>query len=144
MVCAMPRAPRPQSFRLPQQLLDQLRRVAERRSTSQTALVRRYIEEGLKMDEYPMIVFRDGALGRRAMLEGSRLDVVQIIETIRNSDGSIEAAAEYLSLSVARVQACVRYYADHAEEIDEYAAQVDEETERLRAAWERQQAALAS
>jgi len=140
----MPRGPRPQSFRLPTQLLEKLRLAAERRSVTQTALVQRYIEEGLRMDEYPMIVFRDSVMGRRAMLEGTRLDVPQVVETVRNSDGSIEEAADYLRLSVAEVRACVRYYADHKEEIDEYAARVDEENERLRAAWERQQAALTS
>ena len=83
------------SFRLPRWLLAQLKRAAERRQTSQTGLVQRYLDEGLKMDSYPMIVFRDSSLGRRAMLEGTRLDVAQVIETIRNENGSVEVAADY-------------------------------------------------
>jgi uncharacterized protein (DUF433 family) len=138
----VPRSVRPHSFRLPELLLDELRRVAERRSLSQTTLVVRYIAEGLKMDEHPMIVFRDSVLGRRAMLQGSRLTVAQVVETIRNSNGSIEEAAEYLSLPVGKVRASVRYYADNRDEVDAYAARVDEENERLRAAWEREQSAL--
>jgi uncharacterized protein (DUF433 family) len=128
---------------LPAPLLEQLRRVAERRSLSQTTLVVRYIAEGLKMDEHPMIVFRDSVLGRRAMLQGSRLTVAQVVETVRNSNGSIEGTAEYLSLPVGKVRACVRYYADNRDEVDAYAARVDEENERLRAAWEREQSVLA-
>lgn len=134
---------RHRSFRLPEALLEQLRRTAERRSTSQTALVERYIEEGLKMDAYPRIVFRDSPLGRRAVLEGTRLDVAQVVETVRNS-GSIEAAAAYLALSAPQVRACLQYYADHQEEVDAYSARIGEENERLRAAWEREQALLAS
>ncbi len=140
----MPRSARPQSFRLPAPLLERLRRAAERRSVSQTALVQRYLEEGLKMDEFPMIVFRDSPTGRQAMLEGTRLTVVQVLDTVRNSDGSIEAGADYLRLSVRQVQACVRYYADNRSEVDAFAARVEEENERLRAAWEREQSVLAS
>lgn len=140
----MPRSSRPQSFRLPEYLLERLRRAAERRSVSQTDLVQRYLDEGLKMDEYPMIIFRSSPTGRRAMLEGTRLTVAQVVETVRDSDGSVEDAADYLRLSARQVRACVRYYADNREEVDAYAARVGEENERLRAAWEREQSVLAS
>ncbi len=96
------------------------------------------------MDEFPMIVFRDSPTGRQAMLEGTRLTVAQVLDTVRNSDGSIEAGADYLRLSVRQVQACVRYYADNRSEVDAFAARVEEENERLRAAWEREQSVLAS
>src|SRR3712207_2421553 len=79
-----------QSFRLPVDLLSRLRDVAARRGTSQTALVQRYLEEGLRMDEYPLIVFRDSTVARRPMLEGTRLDVAQVVATIRDEAGSVE------------------------------------------------------
>jgi uncharacterized protein (DUF433 family) len=127
------------SFRLPRRLLNELRRVAGQRRTSQTALVERYVEEGLKLDAYPMIAFRDSPVGRRAMLEGTRLDVAQVVDTVRNEGGSVEAAADYLGLSLSQVRACVRYYADNRDEVDAYAARVEEENDRLRVAWEREQ-----
>lgn len=139
----MPRSLRPQSFRLPEPLLERLRRAAARRSMSQTELVQQYLDEGLKMDDYPMIVFRSSPLGRRAMLEGTRLTVAQVVETVRNSDGSVDEAADYLQLPIHQVRACVRYYADNRDEVDAYAALVDEENERLRLAWEREQSVLA-
>src|SRR3989442_7876351 len=79
------------SFRLPSRLLDRLRTHADRRGVSQTALVARYIDEGMKMDSYPLIVYRDSPLGRPPMLEGSRLDVVQVVETVRNQGGDVAA-----------------------------------------------------
>ena len=94
------------------------------------------------MDSYPFVVFRDGPLGRRAMLEGTRLDVAQVVETVRNAS-SVEEAAAYLSLSPGQVQACVRYYADHRREIDDYAKRVAAENESLRAAWNGERALLA-
>jgi hypothetical protein len=44
---------------------------------------RRYIEEGIRQDEHPLIYFREGAAGRRPALLGSRLGVAEAIETIR-------------------------------------------------------------
>jgi uncharacterized protein (DUF433 family) len=131
-----------QSFRLPRALLDRLRGRAARGQTSQASLVARYIDEGIKLDAYPLIVFRDSPVGRRAMLEGSRLDVAQIIQTLRNEGGSVEAAAKYLDLTPAQVRACIRYYADNEEEVRGFSERMDAENERLRASWEREQALL--
>jgi uncharacterized protein (DUF433 family) len=130
------------SFRLRRRLLTELKRVAAQRRTSQTALVERYLEEGLKLDAYPMIVFRDSPVGRRPMLEGTRLDVAQVVDTVRNEGGSVEAACDYLSLSSSQVRACVHYYADNKDEVDAYADRVEEENERLRVAWERERELL--
>jgi uncharacterized protein (DUF433 family) len=131
-----------QSFRLPRALLDRLRGHAARRQASQASLVARYIEEGIKLDNYPLIVFRDSPVGRRAMLEGSRLDVAQVVQTLRNEGGSLEAAGTYLSLTPAQIRACVRYYADNAEDVRAYSERIDAENARLRASWEREQAVL--
>jgi uncharacterized protein (DUF433 family) len=76
------------------------------------------------------------------MLEGISLDVAQVVETAREESGSVEAAADYLALTVPQVRACVRYYADHQNEIDEYAARVQAD-ERLRDAWQRERELLA-
>jgi len=35
------------------------------RGPGQTALAERYIEEGIRQDEHPLIYFREGAAGRR-------------------------------------------------------------------------------
>jgi uncharacterized protein (DUF433 family) len=69
-------------------------------------------------DTHPLISVRDGAAGPRAALVGTRLDVAQVISTIRQNNDSVEQAADYLDLPVAHVEACVRYYRDHQDEID--------------------------
>ena len=131
------------SFRLPRRLLSEIRQRADRSGMSQTTLVERYLEEGTRMDEHPMIVFRDSPLGRRAMLAGTRLDVSQVIDTVRAEGGSVEAAAAYLGLGSHHVRACVQYFAEHQAEVDAYAERVVAENERLHEAYERQQALLA-
>jgi hypothetical protein len=47
------------------------------------------------MDEHPLIYFRDGASGRRPALLGTRLDVADVNETIRENDRSVERTAAY-------------------------------------------------
>lgn len=130
----------PFSARLRTQTLAHLRRRAGRVGEHQAALVDRYLEEGLRMDDHPLISFRDGAAGRRPALAGTRLDVWQVIETIRQNDNDVTAAADYLELSVPRVEACVDYYAEYQHEIDEWTARAHDEAERAELAWRRRQA----
>jgi hypothetical protein len=56
------------------------------------------------MDEHPLIYFREGASGRRPALLGTRLDVADVIETVRVNDRSVERAAAYLELPVGMAQ----------------------------------------
>src|SRR5712691_7415972 len=100
---------------------EDLERRAREAGETRNALAERYIAEGLRMDEHPRISFRDGAPGRRAALVGTRLDVWQVIETLRNHGNSLEEAAEYLDLPVETVRAAVRYYAAHRDEVDTFA-----------------------
>lgn len=92
----------------------------------QTALAERYIEEGLRHDEHPLVYFRDGETGRRPALLGTRLDVADVVTTIRQNDNSVEEAADYLEVPVEQIDACLRYYVDYKNEIDAW-------TERARA-----------
>ena len=131
-------AKRQLAFRVRPQTLAHLKQRAKESGRSQTDLAERYVEEGLRMDEHPLIVFRDGATGRRPGLAGSRLDVWQVVETVKQN-GSVEQAATYLELPPERVQACVRYYAAYQSDIDDWTERAHVVAERERASWERQQ-----
>jgi uncharacterized protein (DUF433 family) len=123
------------SVRVSAGTFDELERRAHERGVSRNALTERYIAEGVKMDEHPDVAFRDGALGRRAVLAGTRLDVWQVVETVRNAAGSVEEAAEYLGLPTSRVQAAVGYYAVYRDEVDAIAERERAVAERAEAAW---------
>jgi uncharacterized protein (DUF433 family) len=135
-------AKQPLAFRVLPRTLEHLRRRAREAGQPQTALAERYIEEGLRMDEHPMIYFRDGAGGRRPALHGTRLDVADVIETIWQNDRSVERAAAYLELPVDRVEACLRYYADYGEEVAEWIDRAHAVAEREEARWRRRGEAL--
>jgi uncharacterized protein (DUF433 family) len=132
------------SLRLRAATLDRLARRASRVGELKTSLAARYVEEGLRMEEHPGIVFRSGPAGRRAGLAGHRLDVWQVIETVRNEAGDLEAAAGYLDVSPGLVAAAVEYYGDHADEIDAQIAENTRLAEEMEAAWRRRRSILAS
>jgi uncharacterized protein (DUF433 family) len=133
----------PLTFRVPPRTLKHLKRRAREAGQKQTALAERYIEEGLRMDEHPVIYFRDGASGRRPALMGTRLDVADVIDTIRQNDRSVERTAAYLELPADRIEACLRYYADYGDEIDEWIDRAHAIAEREETRWQRRGEALA-
>ena len=115
---------------------------ARRRQVNPLSLARTLLDESLRRLRHPGIGFRDGPDGRRAAIEGRRLDVWQVMETVWASDGKIDESADYLKLRPDQVQSAVGYYAEFSDEIDEQIARNKHEADRERAAWVRQQAAL--
>lgn len=112
------------SFRLSSRTLELLGERAGETSESRNALAERLLDEGLRIDRHPLIRFRTGGSGlRRPALVGTRVDIWQVIDTVRGEDGDVADAAEYLGLTEAMVRAAVDYYADFAEEIDAYRAE---------------------
>ena len=74
---------------------------------NKSRLAERYIDEGVRMDDHPGIVFRDGPTGRRAGLACGP-DVWEVIGALRSSelegDEAIRATAEWSGLSVRQVR----------------------------------------
>jgi uncharacterized protein (DUF433 family) len=115
---------------------------------SAAALYERFLDEGLRHEDHPLIVFRDAAGGRRATLAGSRVSVAQVIETVKATEGESDAArvrdtAAYLGIPEGYVQASIRYYALFTDEVDAWLRQTAEAAEREHDAWQREQAVFA-
>lgn len=138
----MSRRQQPMSFRFDETTANRLRERAQRSGAPQRELAERYIDEGLRQDDHPLIYFRTGMAGRRAALLGTRLDVADIVTTVRQNDNSLDEAADYLDLPPTHVQAAVRYYAEFQEEIDAEIALATAAAEREQMLFERQQQAL--
>jgi uncharacterized protein (DUF433 family) len=99
-------------------------------------LAQRYVEEGLRMDEHPLIRFAEGPAGRRARLMGTGKDVWEVIATVRDNGGDIAEAARYLEIPVGLVQAAVTYYGAYTDEIDQWIKVNAQEAAEAHAAWE--------
>jgi uncharacterized protein (DUF433 family) len=139
----MPSTKQSIAFRFNPDTVKRLKQRARETHVAQTTLAERYIEEGLRRDEHPLIYFREGAAGRRPALFGTRLDVAQVITTIRQNGNSVEETAELLEVPATHVEACVRYYADYKDEIDAWIERSNAIAERERERWQRRQQALA-
>jgi uncharacterized protein (DUF433 family) len=131
------------SFRFDPITVQRLKDHAAESAAGQTALAERYIEEGIRQDEHPLIYFREGAAGRRPALLGSRLDVAEAITTIRQNEGSVDEAADYLEIPVEQLEAAARYYGEYTDEVDALIERSRLATERERERWRRGQEALA-
>ena len=133
----------PLSLRLSEATIERLGHRARRAHMPARTLAQRYVEEGLRMDEHPLVRFVDGPAGRRARLVGTGKDVWEVIATVRDIDNDLAATAEYLGVPLALVQAAITYYGAYRDEIDELIADNEREAAEAHAAWQAGQAALA-
>jgi len=132
----------PLSLRLPEATVERLGARARRHRIAPRTLAQRYVEEGLRLDDHPLVRFADAPAGRHARLLGTRLAVWQVIEVVRDNGGDVAAAADYLELPLGLVQAAVTYYGAYPEEIDDWIEANRRESEEAHAAWLAGQAAL--
>lgn len=119
-----------------------LRWRARQAGTPPRTLAQRYVEEGLRHDDHPLIHFVEGPSGRRAAVLGTGLDVWEVVATVRDNDSDLVAGAEYLGVSVGLVEAAAAYYGEYRAEIDEEVALNEAEYERGYAAWQAGRRAL--
>ncbi|MGH9111070.1 MAG: hypothetical protein ACRDZN_02025 [Acidimicrobiales bacterium] len=113
----------PVSVRFPDDVAGRLRRRSTRSGEPASGLVVRLVDEGMRMEENPGVVFRDGPAGRRAGLAGGP-DVWEIITVLKDLGASgpllaIDKTAQWLGLTAAQVRAAEGYYAAYPDEIDE-------------------------
>src|SRR4051812_31915978 len=133
---------RPVSIRLAHGTLERLDARAADRQIPPRTLAQRYVEEGLRMDEHPLVRFVDGPAGRRARVVGTGKDVWEVVSVVRENDGDVRAASDYLELPLGLVQAAVTYYGAYSDEIDGWIELNRRESEDARAAFEAGRASL--
>ena len=125
----------PLSVRLNDATIARLGRHAQRVHLAPRTLAQRYVEEGLRMDEHPLVRFAEGPAGRRARLMGTGKDVWEVIATVRDNGGDIAEAARYLEIPLGLVQAAVTYYGAYTDEIDQWIEVNAQEAAEGHAAW---------
>jgi hypothetical protein len=133
------------SARINEEVADRLAARGERGPMNKSRLAERYIDEGMRMDDHPGIVFRDGPTGRRAALAAGP-DVWEVISVVRNTrrrgETAVTTAAAWLNLTPAQVRTAVRYYSEYPDEIDERIRRNQEESAAAETPWKRERAAL--
>ena len=132
----------PLSVRLNDATIARLGRHAQRMHLAPRTLAQRYVEEGLRMDEHPLIRFADGPSGRRARVVGTGKDVWEIITTVRENKGNAAGTARYLEIPLGLVQAAISYYGAYRDEIDQWIEANEQQAAEAHAAWSAGQDAI--
>jgi hypothetical protein len=136
----MPQAKRTRAFsaRFSAAVVDRLEGRSERLGQSKARVAERLIEEGLRLEEFPGIVFRSGPAGRRAGLSGGP-DVWELVRDLQAAarDGAkdpIEAVSRVSGVDRRAVELAASYYAAYPDEVDDRIRMDREAAERLRRA----------
>jgi hypothetical protein len=112
---------------------------AQGEGSSRSALIQRYVAEGLEMDDYPGIFFRSGPAGRRPGLVGGP-DIWEVV-AVHESHRDIARTAAWLEQPTSAIETALRYYRVHRDEIDEWIRRNDEAAEAAERIWRARQAA---
>ncbi len=125
----------PFSARLDVELLRRLRRLSTRERVPVSQLVERFLEEAVRAEELPGIVFRSGPTGRRAGVVGGP-DVWEVVRDLRAAVAAGAAdpvllVLEATDLSEEQVRLAAAYHAAYPAEVDARIAEDEELATRL-------------
>ena len=146
-MCSMPR-----SIRFEERVGRRLAAyVASRPGWSGSSAANRFVDEGLRMEDHPGVIFRDGPSGRRAVLIGGP-DVAEVIRAVRSAraaeprlgaDAVLALVASNTGLSARLIDTAMRYWAAYPDEIDAWIVDTEQREQAGLQAWQRQQDLLA-
>jgi len=138
----------PRSVRFDDDVIRRLDRyVRSHPGTSASSLANIFVDEALRAEEHPGIVFRPGPTGRRAGLVGGPdvWEVIGALQAVRAEDSDladeslVAVVAEATGLSPRVVRIATRYYAAYPAEVEERIAANHEAAQEAEAAWQAEQ-----
>ncbi len=122
-----------------------LKQSAGRHHVAISMLAEQLIDEGLRMEAHPLVMFREGPSGRRPVLVGGP-QVADVIGAVVGGDVPVNQrgsrAVELLGLTDAQFDAALAYYADFTDEIDAELATRADLADVAEASWRRQRELL--
>jgi len=136
----------PTSLRLPDPVKDRLDDSAVRRGESSSALAVRLIDEGLRMQAHPGVVFHDSPTQGRVACLSSGPDVAEVLDVLLGlevqGDERVTETATWFAIHPSRVRVAVDYYTAHPDEVDRQRTLRRQVAAEARARYEAQQALL--
>lgn len=116
------------SLRLESDTYERLEAESQRSGQPRSQVAKTLLEEGLRMEAHPGIVFRSGPAGRRPGLAGGP-DLWEVVRVFAGVDSHGEEAlartAELTGLTREQVRIALRYYAEFRNEIDGWIRRVE-------------------
>lgn len=100
--------------------------VARHPGLSHSSAAALLVEEGLRMDAHPGVLFREGPAGRRAVLSGGPdvWEIVRAIKSARTNEPGLAAeellavVSENTGVTHRLLNAAIGYYTDYPDEVD--------------------------
>jgi hypothetical protein len=138
----------PRSVRFDDDVIRRLDRyVRSHPGTSASSVTNTFVDEALRSDEHPGVVFRPGPAGRRAGLAGGPdvWEVIGTLQAVRAQDAGlageslVEAVGDVTGVSPRMIRVAVRYYTAYPAEIDDWIAANREAALEAEAAWRAEQ-----
>jgi uncharacterized protein (DUF433 family) len=112
-------AAKTRGIRVPDELEREIRRQAEERGKSWSAMTNELLTEAIRMRRVPGVVFADGPSGRRAVVVGTGIDVWEVVAAWMAGDRDPEKLREDFSwLIETQLRAALAYYELYPSEID--------------------------
>ncbi|HXV62399.1 MAG TPA: DUF433 domain-containing protein [Vicinamibacteria bacterium] len=106
-------------IRLQSDLESEIRREAEERGKSWSAMTKELLAEAVRMRRVPGVVFADGPSGRRAVLAGTGIDVWEVIAAWKGGgQDSGKLREDFSWLRETQLRVALAYYELYPEEID--------------------------
>ena len=123
------------SARMSGAVLDRLERLSERLGQPRSRVAEQLIDEGIRLREFPGIVFRSGPTGRRAALaDGPDVwEIVRGLKQARSGKGDpVELLMASSDLREEQIRLAADYYSVYPDEIDARIREDEEAATRLR------------
>jgi hypothetical protein len=125
--------------------------VAMHPGLSASAATNLLVDEALRSQEHPLVVFRDGPAGRRARMIGGPdvWEVVRAVRGVRSAEPDLDAdevvalVSDTTGVPPHLVRAAVDYWADHPDDVNAWIARADAESLAAEERWRREQRLLA-
>ena len=142
----------PRSIRFDDSVVERLASYVSRHpGLTASSVAARLVDEGLRMDEHPGVMFRDGPMGRRATLVGGP-DVWEVIRALRSARSAepdlaepelLDLVADNTGVAVRLLRVAVDYWAAYPDEVDALVDHTARTDDAHRAAAERARGLLA-
>lgn len=121
--------------------------VAAHSGLSASAATNMLVDEALRSEEHPLVIFRDGPAGRRARLVGGP-DVWEVASVVRSArdaepdlaaDAVVDLVSETSGVAPRLVHAALSYWAAYPAEIDGWIERAQAEAIEAEQRWQREQ-----
>jgi hypothetical protein len=121
--------------------------VARHPGSSGSSVASRFVDEALRMEDHPGVLFRDGRTGRRAVLVGGPdvREVMRAVKSARASEPDLDAAGivtlveSNTGVPARLIDTAIRYWSAYPDEVDAWIGDVDQFENDALTAWGRQQ-----